>query len=268
MKKQRLLRSLLAVVLGLVFSISVLGAMNAKAASVYVVDETGSLTTEQVQQLNQQLETFSWNNQCDVVCVLVNSLNGVPVETAADTYFDQNMGYTSTGAGILLLISLGDGEYAFSTGGYAYGVFSDYECNEIAGQVIPYLQSGDYYNAVLTFGQGADYYLQHYGQDSGTTTTEKGHNPIWAPIAAVIGAIAGWIGTGGQKAALKSVRQQQGAQSYVRQGSFQLWDAREQFLYSQITRTRRQQQQPQNRPTNTRPSGGGGGVHGGTSGKF
>ena len=265
---KRLLRSFLAVLMGLMITVSVLGAMSARAALSYVVDETGSLTQEQIKELDARLAEQSASNQCDIVFVMVNSLNGVPVETAADTYYDNNVGYGAANSGIVLYISLGDGEYAFSTGGYAYSVFSDYECNEIASQVVPYLQSSDYYSAVKTFGDGADYYLQHAGQDQTGAVVEKKHNPIWAPIAALVGAIAGWIGTGGQKAALKSVHQQQGAQNYVRQGSFQVTDAREQYLYSQVTRTRRQTEQP-NRPTNSRPSGGGGGgVHGGTSGKF
>lgn len=268
MMKQRSLRSFLAVLVGLILTVSILGSISARAALTYVVDETGTLTAEQLKELDNKLATLSVNNQCDIVAVIVNSLNGDSIEAAADRYFDANVGYGSTGAGIVLYISMGDSAWAFSTGGYAYGVFSNYECDEIASQVIPYLQSGDLYRAIETFGNGADYYLQHAGEPTSGANVEKSHNPIWAPIAAVVGAIAGWIGTGGQKAALKSVHQQQGAQSYVRQGSFQVYDAREQYLYSQVTRVRRQTQD-NNRPTNTRPSGGGGGgVHGGTSGRF
>ena len=248
---------------------SVIGGFSAKAATTYIYDEAGVLSQEQLSSLYSQMETYSKNNQCDIVAVLVNSLNGMSAEAAADTYFDQNVGYGSTNNGIVLYISLGDGEYAFSTGGIAYDVFSDYECNEIANQVIPYLQSGDYYEAIRTFASGADYYLQHFSDSAyAAAPGEKKHNGIWAPIAAFIGAIAGWIGTGGQKAALKSVREQHGARNYVRQNSFQVQDAREQYLYSQVTRVRRQTQD-NSRPTNSRPSGGGGGgVHGGTSGKF
>ncbi|MBQ7059958.1 MAG: TPM domain-containing protein [Firmicutes bacterium] len=261
-------RSILALLVALILSVSIFGAMSSSAASVYVVDESGSLSQDQIQELNSKLAEYSKNNQCDVVFVLKQSLNGESAANAADAYFDANVGFGSTNNGIVLLFAIDESEYAFSTGGYAYSVFSDYECNELISQVAPYLKSQDYVNAISTFGSGADYYLQHAGQQA--EPTEKKHNPIWAPIAAAVGAIAGWIGTGGQKAALTSVHQQQGAKNYVRSNSLQVVDAREQYLYSQITRVpRQQQQQNPNRPTTTRPSGGGGGgVHGGTSGKI
>ena len=260
-------RSILALLVALILSVSIFGAMSSSAASVYVVDESGSLSQDQIQELNSKLAEYSQNNQCDVVFVLKQSLNGESAADAADKYFDANVGFGSTNNGIVLLFAIDESEYAFSTGGYAYSVFSDYECNELTSQVAPYLKSGDYMNAILTFGSGADYYLQHYSEP---VATEKKHNPIWAPIAAAVGAIAGWIGTGGQKAALTSVHQQQGARNYVRSNSLQIVDAREQYLYSQVTRVpRQQQQQNTNRPTTSRPSGGGGGgVHGGTSGKI
>lgn len=261
------LRSILALLVALILSVSIIGAVSSSAASVFVVDKAGVLTQEQLSDLNSQLKTYSDNNQCDIVFVLLQSLNGVTSTDAADTYFDENVGYGSTNNGIVLLFAIDESEYAFSTAGYAYSVFSDYECEELIGQVAPFLRSGDYAGAIAKFGAGADYYLQSANQP--VQPVEKKHNPIWAPIAAVVGAIAGWIGTGGQKAALTSVHQQQGARNYVRQNSLQLVDAREQYLYSQVTRTPRQQPQDPNRPTTTRPSGGGGGgVHGGTSGKI
>ena len=266
MKKMNV-RSILAVLVTLILALSVIGSLSSSAASAYVVDESGMLSQEQLQQLDAELETYSKNNQCDIVFVLKKSLNGVPSTTAADTFFDENVGFGSSNSGIVLLFAIDESEYAFSTGGYAYSVFSDYECDEIISQVAPYLKSGDYAGAISKFGAGADYYLQRY--NASPAPEEKKHSGIWALIAPVVGAIAGWIGTGGQKAALTSVHQQQGARNYVRNNSFQIQDAREQFLYSQVTRTPRQQSQDPNRPTSSRPSGGGGGgVHGGTHGKI
>lgn len=235
------------------------GALVARAADAYYVDETGR--TADTSSISALLEGYSKENRVDLVFVVVESLGGRNISSYADEYFEaHHVGSTYSGSGVLFLVGASEREYAFSTGGAAYEVFTDPVCDAVAEKVITFLKNDYYEEAAEAFAESADYYLKNYEGPGG-----KKHNPMWAPIAAVVGAAAGWLGLGKDKAALKSVMQQSGAASYVRQGSFQLSDAQDQYLYAKTTREVRQQEQNNNITSRTSSSGT---THGGNSGKF
>ena len=55
-----------------------------------LVDDADILTDSEEKELNQQLDTVSEEQECDVIIVTVDSLNGKTVEEYADDYYDDN----------------------------------------------------------------------------------------------------------------------------------------------------------------------------------
>ena len=70
-----------------------------------LVDDADLLTDSEEKELNQQLDTVSEEQECDVIIVTVDSLNGKTVEEYADDYYDDNSyGYGENNSGILFLV--------------------------------------------------------------------------------------------------------------------------------------------------------------------
>ena len=55
-----------------------------------LVDDADILIDSEEKELNQQLDTVSEEQECDVIVVTVDSLNGKTVEEYADDYYDDN----------------------------------------------------------------------------------------------------------------------------------------------------------------------------------
>ena len=105
---------------------------------------------------------------------------------------------------------------------------SDDEQNEIIDDVYYTLKGDDYYSALNTIP---------YEINDKLTPKLKGY---MLPLAILIGFALSMLIMGSLKRKLKSVAMQRGAASYVRQGSMKLTSSRDTYLYSTVSRTRRE----------------------------
>ena len=101
-----------------------------------LVDEACLLTEEESSVLLDKLEDISQRYKNEVGIVTVNSLEGKTVEAYADDYYDYNgYGYGENDDGLLLLISMGEREWAISTYGYSHTTaFTDAGLEYIRGE--------------------------------------------------------------------------------------------------------------------------------------
>lgn len=231
------------------FAFAGLAAEPVKGANARFIDETGTLSSEETSYLVGLMDEISQRQSCDVLGVMVNSLGGMSADAYAREYFlSQGFGQGEEKSGVVMVVSLGDSEYGFYTEGYANSEAFEYYLDDISERAKSYLSGGDFLGAFRTYAQLSDEYLtlSAQGIEPGPTQTERG--VLRGGIAAAVGAIAGWLGLGGQKAALTSVHQQSGARTYLRQNSLNLTDTRETFLYNQVTRTRKVQPREGGRP--------------------
>lgn len=253
-----------------------------------VVDDAGLLTDEEYDQLFTYAEEVSIRQATDVVVVTVNSLGGkTPLNYAAD-YFDYNgYGQGDDKAGIMLLLSMGERQWATLTTGWAIDVFSDRILEEMEGDFKPFLSSGQYYEAFRCFVSLSDMCLTQANQadvppsqlpmpDFDAWRDEYYHlTPLSkamddAPYLAVIALVITVIVLIVMYSKMKSARPQRGARNYVRGGSLNVTRSREIFLYHTQTRVK----------VESESSGGGGrggsstftsssgSSHGGRSGSF
>lgn len=240
--------------------IAVTGVISASALSLAftsVHDYEGLLTTDELFELSQKLDTISETYQCDVVIVTTDNLEGRTATEYADDFYDYNgFGYNSSRDGILLLVSLSERKWATSTCGKAIDIFNDSDLYSIEDEFVPYLSAGDYYTAFDTFADLCEKELSTHGKLQ--------FSIVYLFAGTFIGVVIAFIVLLIMKGQLKSVRHQSAAQNYLRQGSLNVTEKRDIFLYSTVSKRAK----PKDNGGSSTHRSSSGSSHGGHSGSF
>lgn len=282
--KRRILSVLL--VLMLVFSLGVT-AFAADPDDSWVVDDAGLLSSEEVADLSRRIQELRTELELEIVIVTTYGTGGKTAQQYADDFYDTNgYGYGDSNSGILLLLDMEAREWYMSTCGDAIYIFTDYGLDQLGETILPWLSSGYYYQAFEVWLNELPSFVDAYNGKSpidGYVKPDEYESPygeeivyyesyvgITNPflIALVIGLVAAIVTILIMRSRMNTARLQSGAVDYLKDGSFHLRQRSDMFLYSRVSKTRRQQ--------NTTHSGGGssvhrssGGVrHGGRGGRF
>ena len=229
-------------------------------------DSAEVLTEDEDNELEASLEELSVRQSFDVVIATIESLESVDydsMEAYADDLYDFcQFGYGSEMDGVLLLVSVGDRKWHISTCGIQY----------LGEQMTPFMADGDYAGAFRTFVQWSDTYIDAARAGHPYDVNNLPREPLslmYLFLALGIGLALAWVVVHVMKSQLRSVAFQENAASYVREGSMNLTNSRELFLYRDVHRTERPKE------SSSRDSGGSsthtsssGTTHGGGGGSF
>ena len=241
--------------------------LTVSAAPDPVTDTAGLLTEEQDRELSGLL--------CESG---IGTLAVVALESLKDEYGWQYPGEDiedmaehwaeSAGVGVLFMIDMEQRQWCITAASECRSVIDVYVIDEISAQCVPYLKSGDYYGAFVTFANCCNSYLEGFTPDQSVPTEG---NPVNAgstgitfgriAICLLIGLAAGGITAGIMAGKNKSVRAKNNATDYMRSGSMQVTLSRDIYLYHNITRTPKAQ-------NNSSSGGSGGGSRSTRSGSF
>lgn len=245
-------------------------------------DSSHLLSSVEAEEITASLERVSEKYNFDVVIVTNDSLGYKSAESFADDYYDENgYGRDEDFSGILLLVSMGERDWAISTCGLGTYYFGDYDIDAIADMILGDLSDGKYATAFEKYISCVENTLEYYATHDDGYIYDDYHNGYGSQesegmgigskilVSLVIGAIVGFISVGAMKSSMKTVRQNSAASNYVVRDSLNVRCANEFFLYRNVSRTPRQTEQsrPQNRGGTTHTSSSGR-SHGGRSGKF
>lgn len=257
---KRKMISLLAVLL--VLTIFVLPV---SAASPRLADDAELLSDTERAAIEKQLDELSAQYSLDVVIVTVSSTGSRSPMEYADDYFDYN-DYAPDG--VLLLVSMEEGDWWISTTGYGIQAFTDAGIAYIGKNIVPYLSDGEYAEAFSVFADLCDQFLSQAKKGDPFDTHNLPKEPFKlvrnAIIALVIGLTAAFFATGSMKKKLKSVVQKAQANDYVTPGSLRITQSRDFHLYTHLDRVEKAQTSGGS-STHTSSSGT---THGGGGGKF
>ena len=239
-------------------------------------DSANVLTEDEDNELEDALEELSLRQSFDVVIATIESLESVDYtsmeEYADDLYDFCQFGYGADRDGVLLLVSVGDRKWHISTCGYGITAFTDTGIQYLGEQMTPDMADGDYAGAFRTFVQWSDTYID--AARSGRPYDVKNLpreplSPMYLVLAVGIGLVLAWVVVHVMKSQLRSVAFQENAASYVREGSMNLTNSRELFLYRDVHRTERVEEKDSDSSggssTHTSSSGT---THGGGGGSF
>lgn len=235
-------------------------------------DQAGLLDADQQENLSDTLDEISERQQVDVVIVTTNSLEGKTAQDYADDYFiDHGCGQGEDRDGILFLVDMGDRNWAIATHGYAIEAFTDAGQAYIMDQVKPYLSDGDYNEAFQTFALECDDFIMQADEAEPYDVENLPKEPFDVGtnllIVLAVGLVAGLLVTGNMRRKLKTVRKQNQAASYVRQGSMQVTRSNDYYLYSTVSKTAKPKDEDSGGGSSTHTSSSGD-TFGGSSGKF
>ncbi len=234
------------------------------AETPMVVDEADLLLPQEEQYLTEQLELTREQLGIDVAVLTVETINGQPVGTYADDYYDYN-GYNPDG--VLLLLVMESRQWYISTAG---SCMAPIDAETVGDVIVPYLSQGNYYEAFSLFGKMVHETMLQPEADGEYVTDEYGnvslrpHQRNWYEglgICLLIGLGVGGITVGVMASGMKTVRSKTGAADYVKPGSLELSVTQDIYLYQTVTRRAK----PKNTGTHTGSSGR---SHGGGGGRF
>jgi uncharacterized protein len=116
----------------------------------YVIDQTGTLTPEQMQSLNAKLRRFDDSTSTQVVILVVSTLNGYPPsDYAIQVALENKIGQTKKNNGALILLAMNDHKGFIATGYGLEPTLTDAATSMIYRQIlVPALKKGDLYGGL------------------------------------------------------------------------------------------------------------------------
>lgn len=227
-----------------IFALLLALALPVFASGDLLVDGADILTSREEEKLLDRLEQVSDQYDMDVVIVTTDGIGYNYIRDYADDYYDYN-GYSDDG--VLLLVDMESRQWWITGTGEGADIFTSSVIDEIGDEIEPYLSEGDYAQAFEAYIDGCVYYIEDPFEVGSTLL-----------VCLIIGLVAALIVTGIFRAQLRSVRRKAEARDYLVPGSMVVTQAYEMFLYSNISRIRRQQNSTHRSSSGRSHSGGGG----------
>lgn len=244
------------------------------SASEYypLFDEPDLLTDSEENELIAKLENICSQKQMEVVVAAFETIGDyTPMEYADDFYDYNGYGYGENRDGLVLIIVMDTSDWWISTRGSAIDAFTDAGIDYIGEQIVPYLSGGDYYGAFSRFVDQCAVFIDQANTGDPYNTHNLPKAPFDKGMAAVIALVAGLliaaIYTASLKGQLKSVQAQRAAGNYVKNGSMNVTNSRDFFLYRHVDRTEKSSSSDSRSGSGTHTSSSGA-THGGGGGKF
>lgn len=225
----------------------------AYGTKTYLADDAQLLNAQEAAKMEELLSVASERWNVDIVVHTTDSLYGKSAMHYTDDYYDYH-GYSDDG--VILMVSIAEREWWISTAGKCIAVI---DADSMGHRFTAELSTGYYYDAFTAFLDGCEIALE----EEKTNPAGK-ESAIPLAICVLIGTAVGLIAVLIMKGQLKTVRSQSGADSYVRQGSLQLRQSTDMYLYQNTTR----RPKPQNNNRSGGHIGSSGRSHGGGGGRF
>lgn len=234
-----------------------------------LADNADLLSDLEEAALLAKLDEISERQQFDVVVVTTDNLGGYYYVNYADDYFDYNgFGFGKDFDGALLLISMepGNRNCYISTSGYGLTALDDNTIDWMLDDIVDgHLANGEYNEAMNRFADMCDYFVaQAKDGHSGELPRVPFSSALSSALALglLLGLVVAAIRILILRQSMKSVRKQHGAGNYVRAGSLNLTASSDLYLYSTVSRSKREQSSSGGSSSHSSSSGrshGGGG---------
>lgn len=238
-----------------------------------LVDQADLLSEEEEAEVLSSLNEISERQECDVVIITVNSLEGKTAKEYADDVYDYNgYGFGEERDGILLLISMESRNWAISTCGEGIIIFTDAGQEYIVEKFKPLLSNAEYKDAFLKYAELSDQFIiqARTGEPYDVGNMPKGSvSSFWIFGDFVIGCLIA-LGIGNRKKKrLKTVQKKTEAQDYAVSESLMLSKSWDRMINRRVTsRTISKSSDSDRRGGSSTHTSSSGTTHGGSSGKF
>lgn len=229
-------------------------AFAAEEKTPCLLDYAQLLTDEEAAALETRLVAIAEKFNVEVAIVTMPTCEGKDHGAYAKSIYQEcGYGLGENKDGILLLIDMDEENRGWYIYGKALGAdaMTNSEIDAVGEDMTPDLKDGKYADAFDTFAERCEERID-------IAINGEPFDPVWTLIVAlVVALLLALIITGVMKGQLKSVRSQRAAANYVRQGSMNVTEAYEMFLYRTVDR-REKPKSSSSESSGSRESGGGG----------
>ena len=245
-----------------------------------VIDYAGVIPQQEEDKLVEQFDEIANRQKVDIVICFTNSLDGKRNSDYAEALYEKhNYGYGENKDGIMLLVSFENRDWYIATRGYAIQAFTDAGIQYIGNQIKGDLGDENYYAASEYFGRLCDEIITDakngnvYDEPMGAVDDEDDGSvlppPIWILISIAVGVVIAFIVVGSMKRKLHTVNMQAAANNYLKNGSLNITESNDIFLYSNVTKTAKPQDNDSNSGSGSSThESSSGNTYGGGGGKF
>lgn len=271
-------RTILCLILSLTLLIPSSLICSASESLPAIVDQAALLDSTQESALETKAQELRAQLELDIVILTVDSLNGYSAQDHADDFFDSNgYGYNGTDDGLLLLLAMEEREWYISTSGKAIYALTDYGIQELGELTVSSFANGydtgfdvflsclpEYFRA---YEEGspvdgwADYSEDYYHGDRESVVYYEEEPSPNLILSLAVGLLVGGVALLIMRSTMNTKRRRNGACDYMKSGTYYLHTHRDLFLYSNVSKVRRQQN------TSSGSRGGGSSVHRSSGGR-
>jgi len=216
-------------------------------------DDKGLLTPAQSLELTAKLDKISERHQFDTVVAVVHSLQSGSSKVRearlyAIDFFEQNgFGFGKDLDGAILLLATKDRDFGFATTGFGVQAFTDAGQEYLEKLFLPYLQSGEYFEAFMAYADAVDDFLTKakagkpyaMGNIPLTAAELSEYRMHTAACSLVLSLALAFLVTFIWKRQLTTVRGEYLADAYIREGSMAVTAQQDIFLHRHVHKTRR-----------------------------
>ena len=277
-------RKVLCFILSALMMLSLALTVSAAENQWRIVDNAELLDPAEESALEVKAQLLRETYDMDVIILTVNTLNGKTPQAYADDYYDeQGYGCGEEKSGVLLLLSMEERDWYISTSGEAIYALTDYGIQCIGEEMVTFLgmsyEAGfssflnslpeyfDAYKSGVPIDGYADYSGDYYHGDREEIIYYEEEFTPSIMLSAILGAIIAGISLVIMRYSMNSKRPQHSAAGYMKENSFHMHQRQDLFLYSNVTKVRRQEDTPSGGGSSVHRSSGGK-RHGGGGGKF
>ena len=227
-----------------------------------IYDSAGVLTEQEFNNIEAKLEEVSNAYDFDAVIAIVKNTGDKGIVSFSDDFFDyRGYGRGSNRSGIVMVISVGTDKRYISTSGDCINAYTDDIISYIGSDLAVSVDKKNYYEACEKYIKYADQIMGGY----------RSGKPFKVPfsigileiiIIAAISVIVTIIGSKLAKSSMNDAITPIDADIYAKGGSAVITKSRDLFLYSNVSRTKRETSSNGKSSTHTSSSGR---THGGGS---
>ena len=206
-------------------------------------DEAGLMSDAQITELEELADSVSASTGLDLVILTTENLGGRSPAVYADDYYDSN-GYGEDG--MLFMLAMQERDWYISTAGKAIDSFDDRDIDALLDAGLAYFSVGYHYEGFCeVLRQTENLWGSHTARNgSASIHLDRASSSGWGQtflISMLIGGVISGIVILIMRGAMNTKRAQRSAADYLIPGSYHLRTRQDIFLYSNVTKTPRQQ---------------------------
>lgn len=278
-------RKLIYVLFSLFLLLSLMVTVSAEETLWRVVDNADLLDTAEESAHEETIRLLREAYGMDVVILTVDSLEGKRPQEYADDYYDANgYGCGEEKSGVLLLISMEERDWYISTSGNAIYALTDYGIQQLGEELLSGFQLDydagfrmflralpEYFDAYASgtpIDGYADYSGDYYHGDREEVVYYEEEFTPSVGLSFLLGLTIAAISVLVMRIGMNTKRPRRSAAGYMVENSFQMRQQQDLFLYSNISKVRREENKPSGSGGSSVHRSSGGTRHGGGGGKF